>query len=270
MIIFLIRIFFNYSEPVIKQTPKTSDYFGPFLIVDRDGEFRLVDNCPEHQVVHVTCPSMLCGTRIPDLGTQESAFEERESYLTRFRRHGFSTFSDNIHFFRNSLYSTLLPDTLKGNSVTSKASVYGDFESVKQTSYDGDELLKSDLKIAENSETTARDFGNMGRLSRRYVRSITEAVLQSEGLKDFGSYQRAKDSEINVMKVPFDVMSIGEETLNKRRRIREEEGRVVGGQASQPAAWPWVVALYRDGEFHCGGVLLDESWVMTAAHCVDG
>lgn len=131
-------MFFNYSDPVIKQKRQTSDYLGPFLIVDRDGEFRLVDSCAEHQVVHVTCPSMLCGTRI----------------------------------------------------------------------------------------------------------------LQLE--------------------IPSDVVSFGEETLNKNRPIREEGGRVVGGQASQPAAWPWVVALYRDGDFHCGGVLLDETWVMTAAHCVDG
>jgi hypothetical protein len=213
---------------------------------------------------------MLCGTRIPHLGTQENTFEERESYPTRFKRHDFSTFPDNIHFFRNSLYSILLPDSLKVNSVTTEAGVPGDFESVKRTSYDGGELLKFDLKIPEDSETTTRNFGNMERLPRRYVRSTKEAVHQSKDFKDFGSYERAKDSEMNVMKLPLDVKSVGEDKLNKRRKIREEEGRVVGGQASQPAAWPWVVALYRDGDFHCGGVLLDETWVMTAAHCVDG
>ncbi|KAG5899669.1 hypothetical protein JTB14_015159 [Gonioctena quinquepunctata] len=46
-------------------------------------------------------------------------------------------------------------------------------------------------------------------------------------------------------------------------------GRVVGGKPSQPAAWPWLVSIYKNGIFHCGGVLINELWVVTAAHCVD-
>jgi len=44
---------------------------------------------------------------------------------------------------------------------------------------------------------------------------------------------------------------------------------VVGGRRSRPSLWPWVVALYRDGKFHCGGVIINNLWVMTAAHCMD-
>lgn len=52
-------------------------------------------------------------------------------------------------------------------------------------------------------------------------------------------------------------------------RGKRGDNRVVGGKPSQPTSWPWVVAIYRDGVFHCGGVLMSELWVITAAHCVD-
>ncbi|CAH2232285.1 jg25452 [Pararge aegeria aegeria] len=52
-------------------------------------------------------------------------------------------------------------------------------------------------------------------------------------------------------------------------RRKRAEGRVVGGKPSQPTAWPWTVALYRDGMFHCGGVIINQNWIMTAAHCVN-
>lgn len=83
---------------------------------------------------------------------------------------------------------------------------------------------------------------------------------------------------------PQEVQTSAEDIMNELERVANpleysnvtEEGdpilqssRVVGGKPSQPAAWPWLVSIYKNGIFHCGGVLINELWILTAAHCVD-
>ncbi|XP_022069670.1 vitamin K-dependent protein C [Acanthochromis polyacanthus] len=45
---------------------------------------------------------------------------------------------------------------------------------------------------------------------------------------------------------------------------------MVGGEVGKKGESPWqVLLLNARGRFHCGGVLIDESWVLTAAHCLE-
>lgn len=44
-------------------------------------------------------------------------------------------------------------------------------------------------------------------------------------------------------------------------------GRVVGGDGAAAGAWPWQAALYRDGDFQCGGTLVHAQWLLSASHC---
>merc|ERR1711878_229802 len=46
--------------------------------------------------------------------------------------------------------------------------------------------------------------------------------------------------------------------------------RIVGGFEAQENQWPWQVALFIDNAWFCGGALISENYVMTAAHCADG
>lgn len=77
----------------------------------------------------------------------------------------------------------------------------------------------------------------------------------------------------------------GEEALNlirgsKAVRISPEErgcglatkhvGKITGGRPSDPGEWPWMAALINNmnGKAFCGGVLITDRHILTAAHCV--
>lgn len=48
----------------------------------------------------------------------------------------------------------------------------------------------------------------------------------------------------------------------------EGMSRIVGGVAARRGDWPWQVAIYDRSSFACGGSIIADTWVLTAAHCV--
>jgi len=49
----------------------------------------------------------------------------------------------------------------------------------------------------------------------------------------------------------------------------EEHEKIVGGVEATPHQFPWQVGLFFDGYF-CGGSIISEEYILTAAHCADG
>ena len=48
------------------------------------------------------------------------------------------------------------------------------------------------------------------------------------------------------------------------------DGFIVGGRPAQDGEAPWQVSIQR-GSFHfCGGTIINENFIVTAAHCTAG
>ncbi|XP_063697625.1 clotting factor G beta subunit [Culicoides brevitarsis] len=57
----------------------------------------------------------------------------------------------------------------------------------------------------------------------------------------------------------------------KSARVIETEDdafKVVGGRPSVLGAWPWIAVLFNGGKQFCGGSLIDNIHILTAAHCI--
>lgn len=48
----------------------------------------------------------------------------------------------------------------------------------------------------------------------------------------------------------------------------QDAGRIVGGNTTQMGEWPWIAGLFNAGRHLCGGSLIDDRHILTAAHCV--
>lgn len=51
---------------------------------------------------------------------------------------------------------------------------------------------------------------------------------------------------------------------------RKDEQRIVGGRPAEAYDYPWMAGLLYKGALYCGATLINDRYVVTAAHCVEG
>ncbi|CAB3991891.1 MAM and LDL-receptor class A domain-containing 1-like isoform X1 [Paramuricea clavata] len=77
------------------------------------------------------------------------------------------------------------------------------------------------------------------------------------------------DIALDEISITSGQCSVSSVSCGQKGRGLSDFSRIVGGQKAQPGEWPWQVALMRGTFQFCGGSLVSNQYVITAAHCID-
>lgn len=59
-------------------------------------------------------------------------------------------------------------------------------------------------------------------------------------------------------------------TVDPLSSAGQPRGRILGGQEARAHSRPYMASVQVNGTHVCGGSLVDEQWVLSAAHCMHG
>ncbi|XP_060091256.1 enteropeptidase [Heteronotia binoei] len=65
-------------------------------------------------------------------------------------------------------------------------------------------------------------------------------------------------------------LQCNDKSCGKRLVIQKSGTKIVGGTSACEGAWPWVVSLHFNSRPICGASLVNNEWLVSAAHCVYG
>uniref|UniRef100_A0A8C6R585 Transmembrane protease serine n=1 Tax=Nannospalax galili TaxID=1026970 RepID=A0A8C6R585_NANGA len=103
---------------------------------------------------------------------------------------------------------------------------------------------------------------NNGRSIKNRIQSILQQMLNNPG-----NLEITPSKEITTLTGQDTENFFTQECGARPDLITLSEERVIGGTLAEEGDWPWQVSLQLNNVHHCGGVLISNSWVLTAAHC---
>ncbi|XP_041638110.1 coagulation factor VII-like [Cheilinus undulatus] len=121
-----------------------------------------------------------------------------------------------------------------------------------------------------------------GKYCERAVEDLLKCVYQNGGCEHFcdgsgehhkclcaSGYRLGADGRQCVAEVEFPCGRRAPQEADLNQDVRVQT-RLVGTNHCPRGECPWQVLLQLNGNSHCGGVLINPDWVITAAHCIHG
>ncbi|CAG2111819.1 unnamed protein product [Medioppia subpectinata] len=116
--------------------------------------------------------------------------------------------------------------------------------------------------IQKTSETTSETPSETTAETDKPLKSSAEEVEGEEEDEDDSLLQASKGGDGDAV------------NMKTCGITRKKSGNIVGGEKAAEAEFPWIVSFQRpkgDGMIHfCGGSIINERWLLSAAHCFQG
>lgn len=138
-------------------------------------------------------------------------------------------------------------------------------------------FLQNNAPSSQHNRSTL--FQNLNTISARRAFSCGRSAASIEKLINANNNNNNNinvDSSINndmSQQSSSILSSVRDKFGNFRRKYRPFEirmPRIIGGDETYPADYPWTASIKLNNQPICGGSLIDNRWILTAAHCVVG
>lgn len=189
----------------------------------------------------------------------------------------FLAFDKKSYFYHSSfqILNVNYSDQLNSPATQQYRTLSGRIESVITTTFKESDLRNQFIrahvvKLRQSGSGVIADIVMKFKFSRSNngasMKSRIESVLR-QMLNKFGNLEIDLPTEITTITDQDAVQIFAQECGARPDLMTLSEERVIGGTRAEEGDWPWQVSLRLNNVHHCGGVLISNTWILTAAHC---